>query len=124
MQKKCSQLEQKVVELGGQKVVLDYNTRLLKDKLEHYQGVAEKAAIKVAQNKYRKQKGKINKEKVYKSIAAASVNWDPDKWDGDVWDTSSSDDWEDPPAPVIDPPKGSSKLKANPIQRRMERTEN
>ncbi|CAJ0960003.1 unnamed protein product [Ranitomeya imitator] len=207
MQKKRSQLEQKVVELGGQKVVLDCNTRLLKDKLEHYQGVAEKAAIKVAQNKYRKRKGKINKEKVpyileYKprfsaqifglkvplsaytrvkppgaapssrrlhlpgvcaltvqvrgrddaysvrgalclisqrrdagkmeaperdagscnqeSIAAASVNWDPDLWDGDVWDTSSSDDWEDPPAPVIDPPKGSSKLKANPIQRRME----
>ncbi|XP_075207476.1 uncharacterized protein LOC142312421 [Anomaloglossus baeobatrachus] len=115
MQKKSSQMEQKMIELGGLKTVLECNTRLLKDKLEHYQNVAEKAAIKIAQNKYKKRRGKVNKTKVHKSIVSASINWDPDTWDGDVWDSSSSSDEED---------YHKGKIQANPVRRRLERAEN
>ncbi|KAM4026152.1 uncharacterized protein ACNLHF_026473 [Anomaloglossus baeobatrachus] len=116
MQKKSSQVEQKMIELGCLKTVMECNTRLLKDKLEHYQNVAQKAAIKIAQNKYKKRRrGKVNKTKVHKSIASASINWDPDTWDGDVWDSSSSSDEED---------YHKGKIQANPVRRRLERTEN
>ncbi|CAN2391911.1 RNA-mediated [Pristimantis euphronides] len=118
LQKKCSQLEQKLCELGGQKMVLECNTRMLRDKVEHYQGIAEKAAVKVAQNKYKKRKGKVNKQKVYKSIAVTSI----DKWDGDIRDdTDSSDreDWEDPLDPTVDPPG----YKAYPVRKRSEWTD-
>ncbi|CAN2390354.1 RNA-mediated [Pristimantis euphronides] len=122
LQKKCSQLEQELSELGGQKMVLECNTRMLRDKVEHYQGVAEKAAVKVAQNKYKKRKGKVNKQKVYKSIAVASIDWDPDKWDGDIRDDTDSSDreeWEDPPDPTVDPPG----YKAYPVRKRSEWTD-
>ncbi|KAM4041654.1 uncharacterized protein ACNLHF_012639 [Anomaloglossus baeobatrachus] len=116
MQKKSSQVEQKMIELGCLKTVMECNTRLLKDKLEHYQNVAQKAAIKIAQNKYKKRRrGKVNKTKVHKSIASASINWDPDTWDGDVWDSSSSSDEED---------CHKGKIQANPVRGRLERTEN
>lgn len=62
-----------------------------------YQDVAEETAVRCAQCKYKKRKGKINWRKVHAVIASAKGDWDPDKWYGGIWDDSDDDtDWDEP----------------------------
>ncbi|XP_041431051.1 Friend virus susceptibility protein 1-like [Xenopus laevis] len=93
---RISQLEKEIIDLQSRVTVLQCQNRLLMDKADTYQQVAETAAVRCAKYKYRKRKGKINMKKVSKLIAKAGVNWDPDEWDGNIWDTSdeSEDDRE------------------------------
>lgn len=51
--KEFHELEQARIEQDGRLVMLQCGQKLLKDKLEHYETVAEKTAVKVAQNKYK-----------------------------------------------------------------------
>lgn len=50
-------LEKQVCELQGKIVMVQCPNRLLTDKLDTYQTVAEKVAVRVTQYKYQKQRG-------------------------------------------------------------------
>lgn len=115
--------EQAQLEAEGRSLMLECSGKLLKDKLTHYQAIAENSAVYIAANKYKHRRGRVNRNKVHRHIAAASVDWDPSRWDGDVWE-SDSDDWDDCPGgpdcpdPVIDPPRA----RALPVTRRKQET--
>ncbi|XP_017584663.1 PREDICTED: uncharacterized protein LOC108445429 [Corvus brachyrhynchos] len=66
--------------------------KLLADKRDTYQTVAEKAAVRVAQYQHRKRRGRVNHKKVQAVIAEAGVPWDPEEWDGDIWDPMDCDE--------------------------------
>lgn len=84
-------LEKQVCELQGKIVMVQCQNRLLIDKLDTYQTVAEKVAVCVTQYKYQKQRGWVNQKKVHTAITEAGRNWDPEKWDGDVRDSTDLD---------------------------------
>ena len=95
MHERCLQLEREhrdmetqLVEARNASTMLACQNKLLQDKYEVYNPVAEKAAVRVAQYKYRKRRGKVNARKVHSAIAKAGANWDPDLWDANIWDTS------------------------------------
>ncbi|XP_063796132.1 uncharacterized protein LOC134957846 isoform X2 [Pseudophryne corroboree] len=119
LQSRYLDIEQTVIEQQGKIGLLQCSNQMLSEKAQKYQIVAEKAAVKVAQNKYKKRKGRVNTRKVRAIIASADLQWDPDTWDGDVWDSSREEEEEDkggwdPPNPVIDPPGAN----ACPVSRR------
>ncbi|XP_074708824.1 uncharacterized protein LOC141935998 [Strix uralensis] len=69
-----SQMERQRCDLQSQIVMLQCQNKLFADKLDTYQTVAEKAAVRVAQCKYRKRR---KCKKVHAVIAEAGVQWDP-----------------------------------------------
>ncbi|CAH2223952.1 Hypothetical predicted protein [Pelobates cultripes] len=113
-------LEQQLLELDGKKLILECHQKLLQDKLDHYQRIAEKAAIRVAQVKYRKRKGKVNKGKVASALSVATVEWDPETWDGDIWDSTDSEDNDEYQVEELSP---QAPIRAQPVNRRRRTTE-
>ncbi|XP_066433951.1 uncharacterized protein [Eleutherodactylus coqui] len=121
---KVQQLEKEMCDVRSSLVMAQCQNSLLIDKADRYSTIAEKAAVRVAQYKYRKRRGSVNKKKVHALVAKAGVDWDPDKWDGDIWDSSSdeSEHFSDSAEEdehfnenrKISPPF----VKANPIMRR------
>ena len=69
-----SQMERQMCDLQSQIVMLQCQNKLFTDKLDTYQTVVEKAAVRVAQYKYRKRR---KCKKVHAVIAEAGVQWDP-----------------------------------------------
>lgn len=61
-------------------------------KLDAYQIVAEKAAVRVAEYKYHEHRGRVNKNKVPAVIAEAGLLRDLDQWDRHIWDSTDPDD--------------------------------
>ncbi|KAG8579039.1 hypothetical protein GDO81_010693 [Engystomops pustulosus] len=127
LQDRVTELEQQLLTLQSQETMHRCQQQMLADKVVHYKNVAEKASVRVAQYKYKKRRGKINKQRVALAVSCAGVDWDPSKIDASVFsstdeeessDSKGNDDWEDPPDPVIDPPQ----LNAKPIIRREQTT--
>ena len=57
--------------------MLQCQNYILADQVSTFQYIAEKTAVKVAQAKYRKWRGKGNKKRIHLAIAKAGVDWDP-----------------------------------------------
>lgn len=83
-------MERQICDLQNQIVMLQCQNRLLVDKLDTYQTVAKRAAVRVAQ--YKKRRGQVNHKKVHTVTAEAGMQWDIEKWDGDIWDSTDSDE--------------------------------
>lgn len=116
-----NQAEQAQQEAEGRALMLECSGKLLKDKLSHYQAVAENSAVYIAANKYKKRKGRVNKGKVHKYIATASIDWDPSKWDGDIWE-SDSENWDDCSNDTEGPDEIPGQARALPVTRRKQET--
>lgn len=124
-------LEKENAELQSKLAMLQCQNFILGDQARGYQSVAEKAAVRCAQYKYKKRRGRVNSQKVHALIATAGVNWDPDTWDGDIWDDTDDDevnwaDLEEEEAHKYDqekyPPRvQSGPLQAKPLQGRQEK---
>lgn len=95
IEEKCN-LEKENTDLQGMVAMLQCQNYILGDQARGYQMVAEKAAVRCAQYKYKKRRGRVNPRKMHAAIASAKADWDPHKWDGDIWDDTDDDvDWGD-----------------------------
>ena len=70
-------MERQMCDLQSHIVMLQCQKKLLADKLDTYQTVAERAAVQVAQ--YKKRRGQVNFKKVHAVIAEAGTQWDPNR---------------------------------------------
>ncbi|CAJ0964175.1 unnamed protein product, partial [Ranitomeya imitator] len=121
---KVQKLEKQLCEAQNALVRAQCQNKLLMDRCDGYQHVAEKAAVHVAEYKYRKRRRKVNKNKVALAIAKAGIEWNPDQWDGDICNSTDSENITNPESEdehfhgkrEIDPPLNP--VKAHPIYRR------
>nr|XP_033785733.1 uncharacterized protein LOC117353657 [Geotrypetes seraphini] len=114
LQSKLGELEKKMCEQQNAITMLQCQNKLLMDKVNTYQNVAEKAAVRCAQYKYKKRRGKVSAKKVRTLLSHPPDDWDPDKWDGDIWDSNSNTSEED----ICNEGKQAESLEAKPVRRR------
>ena len=56
--------------------MLQCQNYILADQVSAFQSVAQKAVVKIAQAKYEKCYGKVNKKKVHLATAKVETDWD------------------------------------------------
>ena len=83
-EQKKLQLLQELAKLQGKLSMLQRQNFILGYQARNSQAVATKTAVRCAQYKHKKCRGKVNKKEVHAVIASAPLDWDPDKWGGDV----------------------------------------
>ncbi|XP_030058278.1 uncharacterized protein LOC115469623 [Microcaecilia unicolor] len=108
LQQKLLESQAEILTLKSDLVMSQCEGKLMMDKCTGYQQIAERAAVRVAQYKYRKRRGRVSKVKVAKVMATATQNpngWDPETWDGDIWSSTpeSESGGEESAAPEMKP---------------------
>ncbi|XP_029436719.1 uncharacterized protein LOC115078152 [Rhinatrema bivittatum] len=106
LQLKLAELEKEMDGLLKDNIMLRCHLETVSQKADHYQSVADQAAVRLAQHKYRKRR-QVNKMK---------NEWNPETWDGNIWDSTDTDSAEE--AEVESPSKINTVEQACPIVRR------